>query len=301
MIRTIFAEPYTTGIIIGVLFGVLARLSMLQTDYRQYPTYPHGRIIHISLGIIAAGLGSVAVPSLLDKDYTAITFLSLAAQQFRDVRNMERQSLQQLDQMELVPRGVSYIEGIAMVFEGRNYLVIFSSFVTTLFAIVTGSIGGIIAGVISLLLANFYKKGKSIEHIADVQVGELRMEGPDLYIDNIHIMNVGLQKSREIILDHGIGLLLRPKNANSKSALAHLGQRQAILHDCSTVLGIYRDSGEPSIIPLAKLDKDTGTLGVFLIPQLKDEQRAIAAMKRVPVLENAVKLPRESAAMSGKE
>ncbi len=71
----------------GVLFGVAARFTMLRTDYRQYPTYPHGKIIHLSLGVIAAGvLGAVAVPSLLEKNYTAITFLAMAAQQFRDVR-----------------------------------------------------------------------------------------------------------------------------------------------------------------------------------------------------------------------
>lgn len=67
-------------------FGILSRLNMLRTDYRQYPTYPHGKIIHVSLGVIAAGLGAVAVPALLEKNYTAVTFLSLAAQQFRDVR-----------------------------------------------------------------------------------------------------------------------------------------------------------------------------------------------------------------------
>ena len=35
-----------------------ARLLMLRTDYRQYPTYPHGRIIHISLGCYCGGAWS---------------------------------------------------------------------------------------------------------------------------------------------------------------------------------------------------------------------------------------------------
>ncbi|MCG5015123.1 YIEGIA domain-containing protein, partial [Collinsella aerofaciens] len=64
------------------------------------------------------------------------TFLALAASQFRDVRNMERNTLNELDQYELVPRGKTYIEGIAIVFEGRNYLVIFVSFLSTLFYLV---------------------------------------------------------------------------------------------------------------------------------------------------------------------
>lgn len=77
-----YAHRYTIGIVIGVIFGILARLNMLRTDYRQYPTYPHGKIIHISLGVIAAGLGAVAVPALLDKTIRRLRF-SLAAQQFR--------------------------------------------------------------------------------------------------------------------------------------------------------------------------------------------------------------------------
>lgn len=60
-------QKFTVGIVMGVVFGIAARLTMLRTDYRQYPTYPHGKIIHLSLGVIAAGLGAVAVPSLLEK------------------------------------------------------------------------------------------------------------------------------------------------------------------------------------------------------------------------------------------
>ncbi|WP_217609184.1 YIEGIA domain-containing protein, partial [Bacillus sp. GbtcB10] len=84
----------------------------------------------------------------LDKNYTAVTFLSLAAQQFRDVRNMERQSLSKIDELELVPRGAAYIEGIAMVFEGRNYLVILASFLASLFSILFAWYWGILAGAL---------------------------------------------------------------------------------------------------------------------------------------------------------
>ena len=49
-------NEYTLPIFYGVFVGVLARLFMLKTDYRQYPTYLHGKIIHIALGFIAAGL-----------------------------------------------------------------------------------------------------------------------------------------------------------------------------------------------------------------------------------------------------
>jgi hypothetical protein len=291
MLLWIVEQSYTVGIVLGVSFGLAARLHMLRTDYRQYPTYPHGKIIHISLGIIAAGLGSVAVPSLLDKNYTAVTFLSLAAQQFRDVRNMERQTLAKIDSLELVPRGATYIEGIAMVFEGRNYLVIFTAFITALFSIVFAWYWGLAAGLSAIWITNYFKSGKSINHIADVYPAKVSLDGPNLYVDNIYIMNVGLENTRQIIHERGMGLILKPKNKNSRITLANLGQRQALLHDVSTILGVYRDDGEPSLMPLAKLDMGDGRLAVFLLPQEHDIEKARRVLLQSPVLESAVRMP----------
>lgn len=291
-------QTYIVGIIVGVLFGVAARVQLLRTDYRQYPTYPHGKVIHMALGVIAAGLGAVAVPALMSKDYTAVTFLTIAAQQFRDVRNMERQSLKEIDSMELVPRGAAYIEGIAMVFEGRNYLVIFTSFMASLFTTLFRWYWGIAIGILALVAANLLKTGKRLNHIAHVVPCEVSLEGPDLYVDSIYIMNVGLASSREIIKKQGIGLLIKPKNANSRVTLANLGQRQAILHDACTILGVHRDTGEPALIPMAKLDLETGVLGVLLLPQDKDVEKAVEVVRQVPILESAVRLPSESAAQS---
>ncbi len=297
---SLIKDHETVGVIIGFCFGVITRLLMLRTDYRQYPTYPHGKIIHIALGMIAASLGSVAVPSLLNKNYTAVTFLSLAAQQFRDVRNMERQTLSQVDQMELVPRGTVYIEGIAMVFEGRNYLVIFSSFAAAFFSIVFQWYWGILAGVVSLFVAKKFQSGKNLGQIADIRAAEVRLDGPDLYVDSVYIMNVGLEEDRKAISEHSLGLLVIPTNPSVKITIANLGQRQAILHNLSNILGVYRDTGEPTFLPMSKLDLETGTLAVFILPREKEVSKAIEALKKVPVLENAVRLPSESSAAGGK-
>ena len=91
-------NTYTEAVILGMIAGFLARLYMLRTDYRNYPSYPHGYIIHLSLGAIAASLASIALPALLEEEYTAITFLVLCAQQFRDIRNMERETLMKLEE-----------------------------------------------------------------------------------------------------------------------------------------------------------------------------------------------------------
>lgn len=287
-------QKYTVGIIVGVIFGMITRLSMLRTDYRQYPTYPHGRIIHLSLGLIAAGLGAVAVPSLLDKNYTAITFLAMAAQQFRDVRNMERETLSKIDSMELVPRGATYIEGIAMVFEGRNYLVIFAAFVSSFFSIVWAWYWGIAGGIAAVILTNVFKTGKSIRAIAEVAQGKVRLDGPSLFVDDIYIMNVGLSDSQKVIGERALGLVLTPKNKNSRVTLANPGQRQALLHDASTILGVYRDEGEPSLLPLAKLNLKDGRLALLLLPQERDASKAVELVKNSPILESAIRMPSEA-------
>ena len=59
-------ENYLLPVVIGIVFGFLARTLLLRTDFRQYPTYPTGRIIHLSFGFIAAFIGAVAIPAVLD-------------------------------------------------------------------------------------------------------------------------------------------------------------------------------------------------------------------------------------------
>ncbi|MEV5028421.1 YIEGIA domain-containing protein [Paenibacillus sp. LPE1-1-1.1] len=287
-------NKFLVGVLMGIAFGIISRLLMLRTDYRQYPTYPHGRIIHISLGVIAAALGAVAVPALFNKDYTAITFLTLAAQQFRDVRKMERETLTKIDSMELVGRGSTYIEGIAMVFEGRNYLVIMTALLTSLFSIMANIWIGILAGALSLLLVEKLKSGKAISHIAAVQEAEVKVDGPDLFVGDIYIMNVGLKANQDIIAKRGMGFILTPYNSNGKVTMSNLGQRQAILYDMATILGVYRDDGEPALIPMAKLDMKDGRLAVFILPQEMDADKGKQVILRVPILESAVRMPTEA-------
>ncbi|MDN4594203.1 YIEGIA family protein [Polycladomyces subterraneus] len=288
-------DLYTWAVIIGVLAGFATRMLLLRTDYRQYPTYPHGHVIHLSLGLIAAGMGAVAVPALLDRNYTAITFLALAAQQFREVRNMERETMSKLDHMELVPRGASYIEGIAMVFEGRNYLVIFSSFITSLAVVIIHHwYGGVIAGLVMIFVASRLRTGRFLREIAEIRLGTLRWEGANLFVDDIHLMNVGLKKDRERIGQHGVGVVVQPLSADSVITLANMGQRQAILHDVSATLGVYRDTGEAGLVPIAKRKLEDGRLGILVLPQEKDEHKIIDAVGRVPVLESAVRMPTET-------
>ncbi|MGG1445097.1 YIEGIA family protein [Brevibacillus laterosporus] len=294
MIKELLSNEYVVPLLIGIAAGIVTRLYLLQTDYRQYPTYPHGKLIHVALGIIASGLGAVAVPSFLKEDYTAITFLALAAQQFRDVRNMERATLTEIDKHELVPRGGSYIEGIAMVFEGRNYMVIFSAFCTTFATVLFNWYGGVLVGILVLMISRLFKSGKSLKYIADVVPSAIRLDDVHLYVDDIYMMNVGSPEAQAIIRERGVGYILIPKNANAKVTIAHPGQRQAIIHDASTILGIYSDEGEPSLTPLVKRDLKTGRMGIFLLPYEQGIEKGKIVLENTPVIESAIRMPSEA-------
>lgn len=298
---------YAYPILAGVIAGVITRLFMLQTDYRQYPSYLHGKIIHIALGFIAAALGAVAVPSILDKDFTAVTFLTVAASQFRDVRNMERTTLTQLDQYELVSRGSTYIEGIALVYESRNYLVIFTAFFTCWGYVIgekfygdwAGGAVAVIIGIICLVVSKKLMSGKEIKEIAEVTHTPIKFDGPGLYVGDIYMMNIGLPDRQELIMKHGMGFILTPNDGNARVTLGNVGQRQAILHDCSVALGVYRDVGDPALVPLAKRDNEDGRMALFILPSEYDASVAKSVIESSPVLDNAIRLPKKKLRKEG--
>lgn len=287
-------NEYTYPILLGVIIGMVARLMMLRTDYRQYPTYLHGKVIHLSLGFIAASLGTIAVPAIMEMEFTAVTFLTIAASQFREVRNMERNTLTELDAYELVPRGNTYIEGIAIAFEGRNYLVIFASFIATLCYLVWNAWVAVLVSIGVFLAIRKLMSGASLKEIVDIEYVDPHFEGAGLYVDNIYIMNIGLPQRQKEILEYGMGFVLTPKNFNVRSTIANLGQRQAILHDITVSMGVFRDSGTPALVPLIKRDLDDGRIGVFVLPQERDVEKAIEIIGAVPVLENAIRMPSEA-------
>ncbi|MNL88104.1 hypothetical protein D3C87_2176260 [compost metagenome] len=64
-------------------------------------------------------------------------------------------------------------------------------------------------------------------------------------------------------------------------------------------MGVFRDTGEPSLQPMAKLDMKDGRLGVFLLPQERDQELARSVLLRVPLLESAVRLPSEAHVRQG--
>lgn len=301
-------NEYIPVISIAIIMGVLARINLLKTDYRQYPSYPQGYISHLTLGIVAASLGAVAIPALLEKDFSAMTFLALAASQFREIRNMERESLVNLEETELVSRGKAYIEDIAKAFESRNYVAMLTALITSLSTqlyiifidnkakfYIQYLIGGIIGFICIIILSNI-TKGKMISDIADVKQGEINFKGPLLCVDNIVIMNMGLDDSKKILQDKAMAVKIIPKDDDARATLANVGQRQAIQHNAAAQLGIRKDVDEPDFTPLARRDPENGNVGMVILTMEPDIECFIEAVKRVPVLESSKRKPLESRA-----
>jgi len=134
-------------ILCGIVMGTIARAITLRIDTRQNPSYPTGAFINIVIGILASSLGAVAIPSLLNKEFTAVTFIALAIQHFRDVRKTEKESLEDLEKTEYSKRGAAYIDGIAKTYESRNYL----SLLTSLFVVLVLSIVSVDSLVINMI------------------------------------------------------------------------------------------------------------------------------------------------------
>ena len=297
-------------IIIGVSLGALSRLIMLRIDYRQYPGYPHGYIIHLTLGFIAAALGGLVIPALLEENYVAVTFLALAAQQFRDVREAEREFLGQLEETELVSRGQAYIEGISKVFEARNYLAMITAFNSTLgyylfdllnYHYIYKLAGGVLWGVVTTGLLHKLMSERTIGDIAKIEIVDLEFTGPNknnISVEDVVIMNVGLTESLQHWRENGLGIIVAPKNDNSRATLANTGQRQAIIHDVTIQLGVQLDLGVQDYTPLARLNLETGRVYIIIIPIEKDKQCIKEAVSSTPVLEGVKRKPLSSKAGS---
>lgn len=293
---------YLLTLVVATLAGLLARMYMLRRDYRQYPSYPQGWAIHLFLGFIGGSIGAIIVPSILEGDYSATSFLLLAASQFREVRNVERQTLASMEATEMVKRGTAYIEGIARVFEARNYLAIWVALIVAISSELLVSVGWwrvVISAVIGALLAMGLVRlmqGDEISDIATVELSDIKFDGALLLVDETVMMNVGLPESRQVYKERALAAVIRPKGPNAKATLANLGQMQAIAHDISSMIGVYMDVGEQEFVPMVRRSPATGSLHVVMVPSERDEDAFLAAIRRVPVLEGAIRKPLTSKA-----
>ena len=270
---------------IGIIIGILSRLIMLHLDQKQYPTEPNILLSQLVLAFVASALGSLLVPALIERSYTSITFLSLAAQQFRQVRDNRRDTLQNLEDVQLIQRGNAFIEEIATV---GIYYIISSEFKLgdTTSIIISSICGLVLAFILKKLLTR-----QSIGDIADVvpskisfvdecimQIGELK-----------GITNIGLEVDREKYLSQGLGIEIIPKDKSyaNVGTIYDPGQRQAIIYNIYSRIGILREEDEPAFYPLPRMNLNNGSLMIAVVPVDKDINKLIDAVKSCPILSSA--------------
>lgn len=285
-------QPLNTEILmiifVAILVGTLARLFTLREDYRQYPSFPNGYLIHLTTGMIASALGAVALPALLNGDFVAVTFLALAIQQFREVRKIEMESLLKLEHTEFVPRGNAYVDGIAKTFEARNYFTLLTSLNTTLVPLlfklptVLEILLGVATGAITAVVLKRVSKGGTITDVCKVELGELSLRDCDLYVDDIYLMNLGVEKAQQLVMAEGYGVVITPKSEHLGISVANYGQRQAIAHEAARSQGLKR-------YIVTRRDFNTGRIGLMIVPIKRDPDALIVAIKSMPLLESVKK------------
>lgn len=276
-------------IITAILIGTFARIITLKEDFRQYPSYPNGYLIHLITGFVAASLGAVALPALLSKNFIAVTFLTLAIQQFRDVRKMEKESLIDLEETEFTYRGKAYIDGIAKTFEARNYFSLIVALVTSLTIKIIPVKGwvsfiiGIAVGLLLLFLLVRISKGKTIGDIAQVKAGKIEVKDSELFVDGMFISNqLGSDQAQKLFKEEGMAVVIYPNENHFRINLENFGQRQAALFEATRTLGLKR-------YHFSRRDFENGRIVIALVPIKKDMDAFIEVVKKCPLLESVKK------------
>jgi hypothetical protein len=263
------ASPYVYASVAGIAVGMAVRgMSLLVDRRRQFPTHPHGEIVHLFLGFVAATLGALSVPAILTGNYTAGVFLGLGTSQFHTVRGLESSALHQYDRGDAVPRGPVYAEGIALAFEARNFLILAVALVTCGLSLWLGPRLGAPIGAVAGAWATLRFRPQPIGDLCDVG---LVAEGAEPFSD-----------------DPAAGaavLRYRGRGPRADAMLRTPAQRQAILHDLHAALGAeLRDGQGHQRLPEARYGPQ-GDLYVRLWPLVKDPGRIVRVARAIPILE----------------
>ena len=282
---------------------MLARAILLLIDRGPFPTYPHGRINYLFLGFVAAVLGALSPAALLTADYTAGVFLGIGIGQFHTVRQMDRSMLLSLEDAELVPRGKAYVEGLALMVETRNYLAMLAAVVGSALTLIFGAFVGAVAGVaVACLTTWFARLGRTVGAVCDVGEAPVAHDGSAISVGGTPVW---WEPPAEALaaLPRAIGLVVRPRHLAARLTLAQPGQRQAVLHDLASHLGVaWADPAHPGargeggarggsdrpryLMPQHAVDEERGgRVAVLLFPAARQSRAAVQVVRSTPLLE----------------
>ena len=290
-------DVFRRAFIVALFIGILCRGLVLRVTDKQYPTRPQDYLEQIIVSGLAASLGAIAFPALIDKEFSALTFFAVAIQQFQGISQEEKITIENIDNSEVVPKGAAYIEEISSTYESRSYISLFSSLVASViylyfaraykFGFLPCTILAIIGGAIVGLIFKRYLRRRSIGDIADVVEAKINFEGPILYVNDVYIRNIGLDATKDRYINEGIAIEVIPKDMKAYGIISDLGQRQAILHNLYIHFGINKDVDEKDLLAITKMDFEKNTLVIPYLPLVKDIDELIKVVKSAPILEVA--------------
>lgn len=290
-------ELFRRAFIVAMLIGIVCRGLVLRVTDRQYPTRPQDYIEQIIISGLSASLGAIALPALMDKEFSALTFFAVAIQQFQGLAKQERITIENIDKSELVPKGSAYVEEIASTYESRSYISLFSALASSVTFILIAkrynlgfvmcTIFAIVAGAIVGFIFRRYLRRDSIGDIADVIPAKITFDGPNLMVNDVHITNIGLEDTRNKYLKEGLAVQIIPRDLGKFGVINDLGQRNAILHNIYIHMGINKDVDEKDILAISRTDLDNQTVVLPYIPILNDIDEMIRVIKSTPVIETA--------------
>ena len=283
----ILAQYDLLVIAFAIVAGTAARIAVLKADSRQVPSVPTGYFIHLVNGFVAAGLGAVAIPALLAKDFAAVTFLALAIQHFREIRKQQKESLEFVERTEYAPRGEAYIDGIAKSFEARNYIALLTALGAVLItrlihpqgvaalAMVAAASGAALAGIMI-----YCTKGKRIGDICDVHTADFEVKGASLYVDGIFVSSMlGTPNSQALFAKEGVAFVVKPRSPKHRLAIGSEGQRQAMLFDAVRSFGLKKHSFTRRSLP-------DGRVVIAFEPIDSNREGIASVIQRTPILES---------------
>ncbi|SDZ58079.1 hypothetical protein SAMN05421736_11910 [Evansella caseinilytica] len=290
----VLSPEHLVIIITATLIGTLVRIISIKLDYRQYPNYPNGYLIHVVTGGLAAAIGAFIIPTLMEKEFTAVTFLALAIQHFREVRKIERESLLDLEGDEYTKRGDAYIDGISKIFEARNYITLLVSFTTSLTIMLLQTLtdstiwvevaAGSAAGILLFYVLKYFTKRQKLRDIATVTQGKIEIRGSDLFVDGMFVSHLlGREEAKGWYLEDGLAAIIHPNKEHFLIPLLNGGQRQAILFE------VTRRLGQKKLYSVQ--DPANGKIVIALVPIIKNFDLLKETILLTPLLETVKKNP----------
>lgn len=290
-------ELFRRAFIVASIIGILCRGLVLRVTDKQYPSRPQDYIEQIIISGLSASLGAIAVPALIDKEFSALTFFAVAIQQFQGLAQQERITLENIDNVEVVSKGAAYVEEIASTYESRSYISLFSALVaSTIFIFldkiydpgffictIAATLGGSIVGFIF----RYFLRRHSIGDVADIVPAEITFKNSILEVNGVHITSIGLDDTRNKYLEKGLAIEIIPKDLGAFGIINDIGQRDAIIYNIFIHLGIDKDVDEKDILAISKTNLEKNTVVIPYIPVLKDIDEMIKAAKSTPILETA--------------